>query len=206
MLVSSLNLLGAPVLSVRAGGAITYVSDLVVDPDHLKVIAMYCRGGLVSHSDANILSVSSVREYSPLGFIIDDVEELVTREDVVKVDRVLNLGFSLIGLKVETKKGSKLGKISDFTLNPDDFIVQQIIVRRPALKALVDPELVISRKEIVKVTDDKIVVKDEEETLKKRAEKEDFVPNFVNPFRNQEKGFAPVDTIKPDQDSVSAVF
>ena len=33
----------------------------------------------------------------------------------------------------------------------------------------------------------------EEKTIKARAEKEDFIPNFVNPFRNSEQGFAPAD-------------
>ena len=29
--------------------------------------------------------------------------------------------------------------------------------------------------------------------IKKKAEKEDFVPNFVNPFREKQPGFAPAD-------------
>ena len=49
-----------------------------------------------------------------------------------------------------------------------------------------DPELTIPRTEIVEITDYKIIVKDEEKTIKDRAENEDFIPNFVNPFRNQE--------------------
>ena len=94
---------------------------------------------------------------------------------------------------METKKGSKLGKVQDFTVTSEDFIVQQIIVKRPAVKALIDPELTISRKEIVEITDDKVVVRDEEKVIKARAEKEDFIPNFVNPFREKQPGFAPAD-------------
>ena len=50
-----------------------------------------------------------------------------------------------------------------------------------------DPELVIPRAEIAEVTDDKVIVKNEAKTIKERALKEDFVPNFVNPFRKTEE-------------------
>ena len=56
-------------------------------------------------------------------------------------------------------------------------------MNRPFFKSFMDPELLIGKSEIVKITDDKIIVKDEESKIRERATKEDFVPNFVNPFR-----------------------
>lgn len=197
MLVYASKLIGTPVYSVSAGGPLSQVAAAIVDPDSLKIIAFRLQGGVVSR-DSDILVTTSIREYSPYGIVIDDIEELVAASDVVKVANVLKLNFSLIGLKVETKKGSKLGKIINFTVNSDNFTVQQIIVRRPAFKSFIDPELTIHRREIVEVTDYKIIVKDEEKTIRERATKEDFVPNFVNPFRGQEPGFAPADTKTPD--------
>ena len=105
-----------------------------------------------------------------------------------------------MGLKVETKKGSKLGKVIDFTMTSEDFMTQQIIVQRPTVKRLVDPELTIPRGEVVEVTDYKIIVKDEEKVIRKKAENEDFVPNFVNPFR--EPDFAPADSQNPDESNI----
>lgn len=191
MLVTSTKLINTPVLSFQAGAPIGYISNFIIDPDNLKLVAFILSG--TSNPMSNILDVSSIREYSDLGLIIDDEDELISADDVVKISKILALNFSLIDLKVETKKGSKLGKVIDYTMNPADFIVQQIIVKRPTFKALIDPELTISRKEIVEVTDYKIIVKDEEKVLKARAEKEDFIPNFVNPFRDN-PGFASADT------------
>lgn len=191
------RLINSPVLSVQAAGTIGRVVSSFVDPNDLRIIAFELSGPLIDRNQ-NILDVHSVREYSNFGFVIDDIDELVSPDDVIKIANVLKLNFDLNTLKVETKKGSKLGKIQDYTVTSEDFTVQQIIVKRPAIKSLVDPELTISRKEIVEVTDYKIIVKDEEKTLKKKAEKEEFVPNFVNPFRNHEPGFAPADTKNPD--------
>ena len=193
MLVYNSKLIGTPVLSLQTGAPVGFVKSSIVDPNDLKILAFRLDGHRMAKNSANILDISSIREYSNLGIVIDSIEELVAPSDVIKIQKVLELNFDLIGLKVETKKRSKLGKLVDFTVTPEDFIVQQIIVHRPAMKAIVDPELTISRKEIVEVTDYKVIVKDEEKVLKDRAEKEDFVPNFVNPFREKQPGFAPAD-------------
>lgn len=190
MLVNASKLVGTSILSVQAGRPIATVSELIIDPNSLKTIAFKVSGAMVNRNE-NILDVSSVREYSNYGIVIDDIDELMAPGDIIKISKVLELNFYLVGLKVETKKGSNLGKVVDYTLTPEDFTVQQIIVKRPMIKRFVDPELTIPRKEIVEIDDYKIIVKDEEKVIKARAEKEDFIPNFVNPFREQ--GFAPAD-------------
>ena len=197
MLVSATRLVGMPVLSVRAGGAVSRISEIIVDPFLLKIMAFRLQGGVVAKGSADYMMSSSIREYSSYGIVIDDVEELVVSSDVVHLADILEYNFSLIGMKVESRKGSKLGKIIDFTVDSDNFEVQQLIVKRPIIKSLMDPELTIARKEIVEVTNDKIIIKDEEKKLKEKATKEDFVPNFVNPFRNPESGYAPADTKTP---------
>lgn len=194
MLVTNSHLIGTPILSIQAGGPIATIKSAIVDPNDLKILGFYLEGPLLNGTDATILDVRSIREYSHLGMVIDNIEELVAPDDVIRIQNVLELNFDLINLKVRTKKGTKLGHLIDYTVTSEDFIVQQIIVKRPLVKAFVDPELTISRKEIVEITDYEVIIKDEEKTLKARAEKEDFVPNFVNPFREQ--GFAPAETEK----------
>lgn len=186
MLVSGSRLIGTPILSMQAAGPIATVAAAIIDPNNLKILGLKLSGPLVAHSNENLIDVKSIREYSRYGCIIDSADELIAEDDVIKIKNVLELNFDLIGLKVETKQGTKLGRVSDYTLTSEDFMVQQIIVRRPALKALVDPELTISRKEIVEVTDYKIIVKDEEKVIKEKAEN-DFIPNFINPFRKNGK-------------------
>ena len=197
MLVQASRLIGTKVLSIQSASSVGSVSSLIVDPSDCKVIGFFLSGPLVDRS-ANILDTKSIREYSRYGMVIDSIEELVNREDVIKISKVLELNFSLNGLKVETKKGSKLGKVVDYTLTSEDYMVQQIIVKRPVLKSLVDPELTIPRKEIVEITDTKIIVKDEESVIKKKAANEDFIPNFVNPFRKSERDFAQSQSEIPD--------
>ena len=201
MLVLNSKLMASPVLSVQDSGRVGTLSFPIVDPDSLKIIAFRVHGATNSEG-GNILDVRSIREYSNFGTVIDDVGELVSGSDVIKIEKVLKLNFDLIGMKVETRKGSKLGRIIDFAVTSDNFSVQQIIVKRPALKSFLDPELTIPRSEIVEITDDKIIVKDEEKTIKERAMNEDFVPNFVNPFRKTEPAHSSAE-VKDDSDTSS---
>ncbi len=187
------RLIGTSVLSVQASGPIGRIISSIIDPDNLQIIAFRLEGPGVDRRP-NILDTRSIREYSKYGMVIDTADELMADGEVVRISEVLGLNFNLIGLKVETKKGSNLGKVIDFTLTPDDFVTQQLIVKRPAIKSFIDPELTIPRQEIIEVTDYKIIVKNEEKVIKKLAAKEEFVPNFVNPFRNQD--FAPMDSDK----------
>ena len=190
MLIDSSRLENFPVLSLHMGTPIAFLRNPIVDPNNLKLLAFELTGPEVGGENGTILDVRDIREFSPLGAIIDSSDNFVNPGDVIKLDKIMKLNFTLKDLKVETKKKTKLGKVSDFVVDTDTFEVRQLIVRRPPLKAFIDPELVIPKKEIVEITDYKVIVKDEEDKIKKKAIKEDFVPNFVNPFR--EPDFAPI--------------
>ena len=185
MLINASRLINYPVLSLHVGGPIAWVNADIVDPEKLKIIAFKVDGPAIKNDleAGNILEARDVREFADSGMIIDSIEDFVNPGDVIKLDKVMELNFALNGLKVETKKGSKLGKVIDYVVDTETFTVLQLVVKRPAVKALIDPELIVPRKQIVEVNDYKIIVKDEEEKIRKRAEHEDFIPNFVNPFR-----------------------
>ena len=185
MLMNASRLLGYPVLSLHVGGPVARVVSEIVDPEKLKIVAFYVEGPAIKNDPevGEIMETSDVREFANMGMIVDSVDDFVSEGQVKKLDEILGLNFSLFGLKVVTKKGTKLGTILDFVVDTDTFMVHQLVVKRPAVKAFLDPELMIPRKEILEINDYEVVVKDEEDKIRKRAAKEDFVPNFVNPFR-----------------------
>ena len=193
MLIRSTRLTDFPVLSLHIGGRIARIVAPIVDPHDLKIIAYRVDGPLVGREVGDILPTSSIREHSPIGFIVDSSDELVAADDIVRVRDVLALHFDLIGLKVVSRKGTKLGKVIDYTADADSGLIQQLIVQRPIFKALIDPELTISRRQIHEVTDYEVIVKDEEAKIRKTAQA-DFVPNFINPFREPDYASEPSTT------------
>lgn len=198
MLINNSRIINCPVLSLHVGGPIARTVNPIIDPDNLQIIAFTVNGPETGNGEiGDILDTRSIREFSHLGMVIDSADEFVNQSDVIKFDKIISLNFHLINLKVETKKGSKLGHISGYTLDPDTFTIQQLIVKRPAIKSFLDPELIIDRSEITEINDDKVIIKDEEKTIKQKATEQPFTPNFVNPFRS-EPDFAPADNQTPD--------
>lgn len=186
MLINGSRLNGCPILSLHVGGAIAHVSDVIINPDNLKIIGFRVYGSLVRGEVGDILPVDSVREFSRAGMIIDSIDELVNGEEVIRIRDVLNLNFSLPGLKVVSENKTKLGKVTDYIVNSDSWGVYQLIVQRPIMKSLLDPELIIPRSEIVEVNDYQIIVKDEHSKLQQSesaARPNNLVQDFVNPFR-----------------------
>lgn len=182
MLIEGSKLLKYPILSLHTASRIAEVKGLVIDPNFLKVVAFEI--STASSRQSLFLEASSVREFSKMGMIVDSDEEFVEKDDVIKLKETIDLGFSLDNMKVISKKKAMLGRIEDFIINTEDFQIMQLIVKRPIYKALIDPELVIGRSDIHEINDSEIIVKSEEGTIMKKSGTLDFVPNFVNPFKD----------------------
>ncbi len=182
MLIEGSKLLKYPILSLHTASRIAEVKGLVIDPNFLKVVAFEISA--VSSRQSLFLETSSVREFSKMGMIVDSDEEFVEKDDVIKLKETIDLGFSLDNMKVVSKKKAMLGRIEDFIINTEDFQIMQLIVKRPIYKALIDPVLVIGRSDIHEINDSEIIVKSEEGTIMKKSGTLDFVPNFVNPFKD----------------------
>ncbi len=191
MLLVGSRMIGASVLSLHVGGSIAETRTDIVDPEDLRVIAYTLDGPVIKNDPevGNILLTEDVREISESGLIVDSADRFVTREDIIHLDEVMDLGFNLIGLKVVTQNGKKIGKISDYTIDSTTFSVYQLIVQRPFMSSLMDPELTINRSQIIEIDDFKVTIKHDKAQVKmpkkekEAATEEEFVPNFTNPFR-----------------------
>lgn len=184
MLVLGSKLLNYPIMSLHVGGEIARTSEVVIDPDGLKVAAYTLTGPTIGNGEyGDILEVSDIREFSNLGMIIDSADVLVYRQDVIRLDRIMSLNFNLVGLRVVSEDGKKIGRVSDYTVDSNSFMVYQIIVRRPFIKSALDPELTINRSQIIEIDDYKITIRHEKEKIAIKERPKEFVPNFVNPFR-----------------------
>ena len=182
MLIEGSKLLNYPILSLHTASKIAEVKALIIDPNFLKVVAFEINAA--SSKQRLFLETASVREFSKMGMIVDSDEEFVEQGDVIKLKEMIELGFTLENMKVLSKKKTMLGRVEDFIVTTDDFRIMQLIIKRPIYKSLIDPELVIGRSEIHEINDTEIIVKSDESTIIKKSGALDFVPNFVNPFKD----------------------
>jgi sporulation protein YlmC with PRC-barrel domain len=116
-----------------------------------------------------------------MGFIIDAVDEFVQAGDVIKLDEIVALNFSLQHMHVRDEKRRKVGKVVDYTIDVDSFMVQQLTVRRPLLRSLNDSELVVHRSQIIEITAEAIVINSEADIPEHT--RITTPGSYVNPFR-----------------------
>jgi sporulation protein YlmC with PRC-barrel domain len=185
MLILSSKLKNTPIMGLQAGTQLALASEPLINPANLQILAYQLEGPSLDN-EVTLLRIADIRELSKLGFIIDSSDEFISPTDVIKINEIYNLNFQLLGMKVVDQKGSKLGTVADYTLSLANFIVQQLIIKRPLLKSFNDPELTVHRSQIIAIDDEKITIKNETEVVKdtQTVKAEDtFTPNYVNPFR-----------------------
>ena len=133
MIILGSNLNRAPVVSLQTSTEIARTARAIIDPADLRVLAYIVTGSLLP-ADTQLLRIADVRELSSLGFIVDSIDEFVAPSDVINLQKIYNLHFDLLGMRVVDERRQKLGKIIDFTIDTNDFLVQQLTVKRPPSK------------------------------------------------------------------------
>ena len=180
MLINGLELLDTPVMSLQTGKELAKVHRAIINPHNLSVIA-YQLAGEHLDSDPSYLRIADIREVGGLGIIVDSSDEFIETDDIIVDKPIYELDFTLEGKTVIDERRKKLGKVSDYSIDIDSFVIQQLAVRRPLLKSFTDDELLVGRKQIVEVTDDTIIVKSGKTKAEKLTTKASR--HYINPFR-----------------------
>jgi uncharacterized protein YrrD len=158
MLQLSASFTNKPILSLRTGGNIGDVNGLIINPNNLKVEGFYCFDKFSKKK--LILPSIEIRDIIDDGLIVNDHDAMTPEEDLVRLKKIINIGFEIMGKKVVTKSKNSLGKINDFAINTDNMYIQKLYVSQPIIKSLKGGQLSIDRSQIIEITDKKIIVKD----------------------------------------------
>lgn len=166
-------------MSLQTGRAIAHTSKPVIDPRDLSIKAYWVVEAL-KNKKPKLLRIKDIREFGKIGFIIDSADELIETGDVIEIDDVTKIGFVINGLTVFDENGSKLGKVEDYSIDSDSFLIEQIKVKSSIIKSFNQTGYLINRNQIVEVSDNKITVKSSNEPERSKAVLERSA--YVNPF------------------------
>lgn len=187
MLLTSDRFLNMPVMSLQTGSEIGRTAREIIDPRNLSIVAYEIEGRTLDQHPS-LLRIADVREIGPLGMIVDSSDELVSPSDIILLKQIYEINFLLTNKPVIDEKKHKIGHVIGYTLTANDFMIQQLRVRRPLLRSFGDTELLIHRSQIVKVTDDQVIVKTPEIRHKEPAVQPiNLKQSFENPFRKQQQ-------------------
>ncbi len=180
MLLLGSQLIDTPVMSLQTGTELARTKEAIINPNNLKVLAYEVEGPTLDE-DNSLLLVGDIREMSEVGMIVDSSDEFVSAEDVIKLKPLYDLHFTVLNKHVVDEQGKKIGKVVNYSIDIDSFVIQQLSVKRPLFKSLNDAELLIHRSQIVEINDHLIIVKSgkvkQTHAVKKGSR------HYVNPFR-----------------------
>ncbi len=165
-------------MGLQTGKELAETSSAVINPHSLSVIAYRVVGPHLDH-DPSYLRTADIRELGSLGMIVDSSDEFVEPDDIITSKAIYELEFELVGKHVVDDQKTKIGKVSDYVVEANNFVIQQLVVKKPLLKSFNDDELLIHRGQIVEVNDNTIVIK----SGKVKESKVAASQRYVNPFR-----------------------
>jgi sporulation protein YlmC with PRC-barrel domain len=158
MLRLSGTLLNRPILSLRTGGQVATTTSPIINPDNLKIEGFYCFGS--NDKSAKVLLYQDIRDIIPQGFIIDDYGVLTDPTELVRLEKIMRIGFDPLGKQVVTVNKQKVGKVSDYATEMETMYIQKIYVSQSLLKSFTGGNLGIDRSQIHEITPKKIIVQE----------------------------------------------
>ena len=158
MLISMSRFENMPVMSLQTGRELARISEPIINPHTLQIIAFFLEGRRLDFSPA-VIFASDIREIGRLGAIVDSSDKIINPDDVVRLKQILDYNFSLMNLKVISDDKKRLGRVSEFLLDPSDFMIKQILVKPNLSQRISIAQRTITRQQIQEIDNKKIVVK-----------------------------------------------
>jgi sporulation protein YlmC with PRC-barrel domain len=156
MLQLSQSLLNKSVLSLRTGAPIAVIKSPIINPDNLKIEGFYCQDRF--NKNLLILLSQDIREILSKGYVVNDIEVLSEPDELVRLHKVIEIDFDLIGKQVVTVSKQKVGKVSDYATETGSMYIQKIYVSQKGLRSLAGGSLSIDRSQINEITPRRIII------------------------------------------------
>ena len=112
MLIELSKFTGMPVGALDEGTLIGHVRRALVDPDAGKIAGFLVKeNGLFGA--LKVISTIDVVDVERTALVINSRQNLVDRNEIVRIAKILEYKFNFLGLPARTKEGRMLGRVTD---------------------------------------------------------------------------------------------
>lgn len=145
-------------MSLRTGQAIATTTQAIINPDNLKIEGFYCTDRF--DKSTLVLLYQDIRDVVAQGIVVNDHDALTDPKDLVRLKHIFEIDYEVIGKRVVSTSGTRLGKVSDYAVEAETMYIQKLYVSRSILKDFAGGGLGIARDQVQEMTDKKIIVSD----------------------------------------------
>jgi uncharacterized protein YrrD len=151
-------MLNRDVLSLRTGSPIAQITASIINPDNLKIEGFYCTE--FDTKQQMVLLYQDIRDILPQGVVVNDLDALSEPEELIRLKKILEMDFELLGKPVVTISNEKIGKVSDYAFETATLYIQKVYASQSLLKSLTVGSLSIDRNQIQEITPKKVIIQD----------------------------------------------
>jgi len=152
MLIELLIFSKMPVGALEEAEMVGKIHRLAIDPKEQKLIGFTVKtGGYFSKTHS--VSMTDVVDVDKNGVVINSRQSLLPNDEIVRMNEILKKKFSIIGLKVITKSGEKIGRVEDAVIDTNSGDILRIYTSSFAKRRIFE------RSQIEKMTFLEVVVK-----------------------------------------------
>lgn len=152
-------ILERPVMSLRTGRQVAMAYAAIIDPNNLKIEGFHCTDSIDKKKHL-ILVTQDIRDVLPAGLVVNDHADLSEPEDLIRLQNIIDLNFELIGKTIVTTKKKRVGKVSDYAIEPESMLIKKLYVSQSIVKSFTGGTLSVDRTQIVEITNKKIIIKE----------------------------------------------
>ncbi len=102
MLKLSATLLNQPIISLRTGATVATSDSAIINPNNLKIEGFYVIDQF--SKQRLILLTQDIRDITAQGLLIDDHSVLTEPDELVRLQQIIEINFTLIHKPVQTVK------------------------------------------------------------------------------------------------------
>ena len=165
MFVLSKSLVPQKVMSLRTGGQVATTTAPIINPNNLKIEGFYCQDNL-DKKKRLVLLYQDIRDVVAQGIVVNDHDALSDPAELVRLKKIIELNFELVGKPVVSVSKRRIGKVNDYATELSTFFVEKLYVGQSLVKNFSGGALSVERSQIVEITNRKIVTQDPLQPIK----------------------------------------
>jgi sporulation protein YlmC with PRC-barrel domain len=147
---------GLPVITMAEGKQIGKVDDLVVDPERKAVSWLRLHSGGMLGGERLWVSTEAVHGVGEHAVTINAEADARAPADAPEALALVKAKREIIGNKVITESGERVGEVRDYEFNPDTFALTSLSI--PPGMGLAGDTLIIAGNKVLTIGEDVIVV------------------------------------------------
>lgn len=131
MIIEAKELINLPIAGLEETAKIGEINKIIADISSPTILGFLVKPNYFL-SQNKVLSIKDIIEWDKNGLVTGSTNNLVEKEEIIRINNILNTKFDLFGLKAKTEIGKNLGFVKNFLIDTETagiikFFIKDII-------------------------------------------------------------------------------